>query len=1071
MFNIVKLLWYNQVIMGYYQKSQRSSKKTFSQKIKLWALILVILFSVFNLSVYTSDQVHADNQSAPTTLRKQIAMRMMKDCLGHIRQFFTPEGTSYTGAFSASSVNSKTVFADYPIHTGVYYEKQMQGKVNDGAIYCSQGVWEEFLEAYQEVLLNGAIDLICNKNSRNSEGLGMTGGFLGNDDTKECETSVLYYDRNHAEEYLKKLYNEARDKDPQLPEYEKVDVIPNKDLPGLLFNDFIAGCTNGGGTVKDPAGRSGLTEKVSVVNPSTSALTEVYYVYQKGVNEKKSFNTYAHGKKSCGDMIKDINNNASSLRDTVKTEIENFCRNDKINGKSKASVAQDRITYLQKNVIGKASIEAQNAAKQEISALSTAIDNDNWTENDGNGGIRCLAIRNENGDDTSSQYTPPDNKPDGDNKLNDAMLEQLCFDHAGALSFWLCPTIVGFHQLLNSIYDFVEPMMMVNEKIVEQISDGTKGENSSIFVSWTGFRDMSNIIFVILFLMILFSQLTGYGIDNYGIKRMLPKLIVMAILVNLSFIICAVAVDLSNIFGKVLRNLFDGFIVSHDNIDPGFGHGFRSIFSGIINVRLLEAGAAAAVAIGGWSLIVPLALFLLSAVASLFFAAIMLGMRQALVVILIIVSPIAFVMNILPNTQNIYKKWLDAFKGILLLYPTIGLVLGASDFAGRVLMANNDKSLFMAFIAGIVCCVPYFMIPAFTKKALDAVDGLGGKIQGFGSGLKGRVTDFVGNSDKVKNFEESMKQKQAQIRANRFLSSPRGRDIAEKLRNNEKVSLYDANRYKKAIESATTTEQASIAARAGQAQYNSMTENDGFRAQMSSIASNEDQKATENLATMLNNGDFTVPSYTDSKGNARGGGKINPNNLDDISEALAFELSKGKDADGRRINVLTNHLNSKGKRGKIDKAIKNAEKKDKLTENVQQSLSQAIMEHRKDYKDGYPALDKYAKHIQEGNYQKLKGTEGIESLTAESFLDIDSEQAQAYMDAYKGNTLSNDEKQKLEEIAHLIGRDQRLYGRIRKDDYGEALKTFAGDIKWDDVFSGKSIYINKNGNGNGNGTS
>ena len=37
------------------------------------------------------------------------------------------------------------------------------------------------------------------------------------------------------------------------------------------------------------------------------------------------------------------------------------------------------------------------------------------------------------------------------------------------------------------------------------------------------------------------------NVDNYGIKRMLPKVIVTAILINLSFIICALAVDITNI--------------------------------------------------------------------------------------------------------------------------------------------------------------------------------------------------------------------------------------------------------------------------------------------------------------------------------------------------------------------------------------------------------------------------------------------------------------------------------------------------------------------------------------------
>ncbi|MCZ6324111.1 hypothetical protein O5165_25825, partial [Escherichia coli] len=43
------------------------------------------------------------------------------------------------------------------------------------------------------------------------------------------------------------------------------------------------------------------------------------------------------------------------------------------------------------------------------------------------------------------------------------------------------------------------------------------------------------------------------GLNNYSIKKMLPRLIVAAILVNLSYYICAIAVDISNILGHSLQ--------------------------------------------------------------------------------------------------------------------------------------------------------------------------------------------------------------------------------------------------------------------------------------------------------------------------------------------------------------------------------------------------------------------------------------------------------------------------------------------------------------------------------------
>ena len=56
----------------------------------------------------------------------------------------------------------------------------------------------------------------------------------------------------------------------------------------------------------------------------------------------------------------------------------------------------------------------------------------------------------------------------------------------------------------------------------------------STYQIWQSLLTFANTGMIIILLVIVFSQLTGYGIDNYGIKKMLPKLIVTAILINLS---------------------------------------------------------------------------------------------------------------------------------------------------------------------------------------------------------------------------------------------------------------------------------------------------------------------------------------------------------------------------------------------------------------------------------------------------------------------------------------------------------------------------------------------------------
>ena len=71
-------------------------------------------------------------------------------------------------------------------------------------------------------------------------------------------------------------------------------------------------------------------------------------------------------------------------------------------------------------------------------------------------------------------------------------------------------------------------------------------------------RNISNVAFIVAFLVIIYSQLTSVGISNYGVKKMLPRLVIAAVLVNLSFTFCAVLLDLSNVTGYAFQDAFMG---------------------------------------------------------------------------------------------------------------------------------------------------------------------------------------------------------------------------------------------------------------------------------------------------------------------------------------------------------------------------------------------------------------------------------------------------------------------------------------------------------------------------------
>ena len=123
-----------------------------------------------------------------------------------------------------------------------------------------------------------------------------------------------------------------------------------------------------------------------------------------------------------------------------------------------------------------------------------------------------------------------------------------CQDSLGAIGWLVCPTTGKISEAVDWLYEKIENILVINPV---EMKDG-----SPIYEIWKYMRGITNIVFIIFCLVMVYSQLTGLGITNYGLKKTLPKLIVAAILVNLSFIICSVAVDVSNVIGSSLRGVF-----------------------------------------------------------------------------------------------------------------------------------------------------------------------------------------------------------------------------------------------------------------------------------------------------------------------------------------------------------------------------------------------------------------------------------------------------------------------------------------------------------------------------------
>ncbi|MCL2094543.1 hypothetical protein FWH13_00230 [Candidatus Saccharibacteria bacterium] len=306
----------------------------------------------------------------------------------------------------------------------------------------------------------------------------------------------------------------------------------------------------------------------------------------------------------------------------------------------------------------------------------------------------------------------------------------------GRFGWAICALVETANGLLGSIYTFViEAMLRIPAEFM-QVGGGT-------YQAWEIFRNIANIVFIILFLIVIFSQISGIGIDNYGIKKIMPKLIISAILINLSFFIAQAAVDISNIIGHQINSLLanieingiSGGLVAPTPDPDGGGIDFMSIIAPLLGIGL-AAGAFLTIAGGAGGVAAVFIMLILSGLVAVAIIFAVLVFRQVAVVLLVVLSPLAFAAMLLPNTEKLSNAWLKAFKAMLVVYPVAGALMGGGLLAGRIIaQAGGPDNTLFGLIAAAATILPFFLVVTVTKAALLGLGKLGGNLTGRINGL------------------------------------------------------------------------------------------------------------------------------------------------------------------------------------------------------------------------------------------------------------------------------------------------------------------------------------------------
>ncbi len=191
---------------------------------------------------------------------------------------------------------------------------------------------------------------------------------------------------------------------------------------------------------------------------------------------------------------------------------------------------------------------------------------------------------------------------------------------------------------------------------------------TQVVAAWTTVRDLANMFFILILLIMSFA--TILGLQGYGYKQLLSKLLLMAILINFSKSFVAILIDFSQIvtltfLAPVLTSLGANVIVAMGLQD------IMNIDTGRANVPEGESYSAIsylmAMILGGIMMIITTVIM---GVMLIMFVMRIIGLW-----IIVILAPLAFLARTFPLMSKYYGQWEGELSKNLTLGPGLAFFM------------------------------------------------------------------------------------------------------------------------------------------------------------------------------------------------------------------------------------------------------------------------------------------------------------------------------------------------------------------------------------------------------------
>lgn len=219
---------------------------------------------------------------------------------------------------------------------------------------------------------------------------------------------------------------------------------------------------------------------------------------------------------------------------------------------------------------------------------------------------------------------------------------------------------------------------------------------------WSAFRDIANIAIIGAFVFVAIS--TILGVDQYGANRFVAKLIIAAVLINFSLFLTKFTIDASNITARQFATSIDKNYITGESAsialnDFGGSTGIAGVFmehmgvtsilgsySSVDKIAQHKSGGGDVALLYG----VVASTFFFATAAVLLYGVAYLFLRAVALIVLLMLSAVAFASFAVPKSEKLWSMWLENLLKHVFFAPSLLIFLWATLYVSSAIGAHPD---------------------------------------------------------------------------------------------------------------------------------------------------------------------------------------------------------------------------------------------------------------------------------------------------------------------------------------------------------------------------------------------